>query len=129
MIGGKKQFNASKILIPAATGAGGFILGTKTADGLDSAQKTTQGFIFAGIGLLVGFAVLNPLLSNLGNQEESPSVTSVTFTSDSQANSFAKGQQESKVKSCQMIQRENTKGWFKKARIRKRIRENCVNLS
>lgn len=129
MLGKRPTFDGTKILIPAAAGAGGFILGTKTADGLESAQKTTQGLIFAGIGVLVGIIVLNPLLNKGGDSEEKLASTTVTFQSDSQASSFAKGEQEARTKSCQQIQRDNTKGWFRKARTRKRIRENCSNLS
>lgn len=123
----RKPFDGSMLLIPAATGAGGFVLGTKLSEGLDSKEKTTQGFVFAGVGLLLGLFVINPLMKK-SEDEEKPVVNAINFQSDSQAGSFAKGQQDAKTANCQKIQRENTKGLFKKARIRKRIRENCTNL-
>lgn len=128
MLTKRKSLDGSKLLIPAAAGAGGFVLGTKLAEGLDSREKKTQGFVFAGVGLLFGLFVINPLLSKK-EEEEQPEVNSINFQSDSQASSFAKGQQDSKAENCKRIQRENTKGLFKKARIRKRIRENCTNLA
>lgn len=128
MLAKRKSWDGSMLLIPAATGAGGFVLGTKLSEGLDSKEKTTQGFVFAGVGLLLGLFVLNPLLKGRKDDDEEKSANPITFQNDSQAFSFAKGEQDARSANCQRIQRENTKGLFKKARIRKRIRNNCAGL-
>lgn len=125
----RKSFNGSQLLIPAATGAVGFVLGTKTSEGLDSKEKTTQGYVFAGVGVLLGLVVINPLLEGKEDDDYKGPTSTINFQNDTQASSFAKGQQDAKSLNCQRIQRENTKGLFKKARIRKRIRENCTNLT
>lgn len=129
MFAKRKSFNGSQLLIPAVTGAGGFVLGTKMSEGLDSKEKTTQGYVFAGVGLLLGLFVINPLLAGKEDDDDEGPTSTINFQNDTQASSFAKGQQDARSLNCQRIQRENTKGWFKKARIRKRIRENCSNLT